>query len=69
MRLEKERMMDSNGRAVELEDDAMLPPTEAGAAGVPPRASAATAAPEAGKPTSAETPALRDLGTHNAAAP
>jgi hypothetical protein len=49
-------MVDSNGRVVELEDDAMLPPAGA---------SAAAAAPEVGKPTPVETPVQKDTGIQN----
>lgn len=49
-------MVDSSGRVIELEDDAMLPPVGA---------SAAAAAPEVGKPTPVETPVLRDTVIQN----
>ena len=62
MRLEKERMVHSNGRVTELEDDAMLPPAGTAPGGMPARASATAAAPEVGRPTPVETPVLRDRG-------
>ena len=77
MRLEKEsreRMVDSNGRIIELEDDAMLPPPQDGAAAVPTetrtadtsvRASAAATAPEVSKLAPVKTPVLRDTSGRN----
>jgi hypothetical protein len=51
---EKERMVDSNGRIVELEDDAMLPPHRPDAGAVP----------ALNEPGPVDAP-LRDVGAQN----
>ncbi len=49
-------MVDSNGRVVELQDDAMLPPTTAGAA------------PATDGPATVDAPPLQEVGNKNGTA-